>query len=90
MLVAKLPDYVVDVEFPAQAGVEFPDAFLNLGPQISERLNSFKQLTAKLLLRSFRQRRGLRHRQFKSFDHEIFISPKSRSRLGRGDDLYFS
>lgn len=48
-----LPQNVVDVEFPAKAGVEFADASFNFSAQLSKRLDALQQLTAELLLRSF-------------------------------------
>jgi hypothetical protein len=55
MFLAGLLDHVFDVERLALAGIEFPNADVDLGAQLREAVDPLQQCTAELLLRRFGQ-----------------------------------
>jgi hypothetical protein len=73
MLVAKLFDERLNIEFFAQSGIQLANANLDLGAKLRECVNSLEQFAAKLLLCSFRQISGLRHGKFQRSTHRRFL-----------------
>ena len=65
---------VLDVEFFAQAGIQFTHARFDFSSQLGESINPLQQFTTKLLLRSFRKRGGFCHREFERLHHEKSIA----------------
>jgi hypothetical protein len=74
MSFVRLPDEFFDVERPAFAGVERPDALVDLGSKLTELLDMRKQPAADLLLIGVGQARYFGDSSFKRFDHHSSIS----------------
>jgi hypothetical protein len=74
MVLARLPDHVLDVERLAEPRIQLADADFDLGSKLLQCLDPLQHLASKLLLCSFRQVGDPRDRQLERFDHTGSIS----------------
>src|SRR5580704_17707544 len=80
VLIAGWLDDVLDVEFLAQAGIQFTNADFDFGAELGERLDALQQFATELFLRCFGERSRLRDREFERFHHDDTIPHSVRER----------